>query len=71
MSPHLAQLSEQIRALPDEDKAVLVDEILEQLDRPDPAVHAAWQQEVARRIEAAKDGSMGSVDFDEEIKKYL
>ena len=42
-------LSEQVRELPDIEKLALVDQILTELDRPDPDIDAAWATEVRER----------------------
>jgi hypothetical protein len=45
-----------IRSLPDTEKLRLVDEILTQLDKPDPELDKVWADEARKRWEAYKKG---------------
>ncbi|MGD0488293.1 MAG: addiction module protein [Syntrophorhabdales bacterium] len=43
-----------IKSLPDTEKLKLVDEILTQLDKPDPEIDRIWADEARKRWEAYK-----------------
>lgn len=58
MSPTTAKLAEDIKLLPDLEKAALVNEILEQLHLPNRSVEDVWAKELAQRVKAAEDGRM-------------
>ena len=60
----------QISDLPDLDKLHLVDEIMEQLDRPDPEMDKIWAAEAKRRWQAYKEGRMATVSYEEVMSKY-
>lgn len=53
-----ATLREEVRNLPDLEKLALVDEILMELDRPDPEIDAAWAAEVRERRVAYQSGRL-------------
>jgi putative addiction module component (TIGR02574 family) len=57
MSVTLAELEEQARKLPPEDRARLVEAMLETLqDGPSPELEDAWDREIAARIGAYERG---------------
>lgn len=70
MSPAALKICEQIKTLPDLDKAELINEILAQLDIPDQRIHRAWEEEVGRRIEAAEAGQMDFIPYEEVMGKF-
>jgi restriction endonuclease S subunit len=47
-----------IKSLPDTEKLKLVDEILTQLDKPDPEIDKIWADEARKRWEAYKAGKI-------------
>jgi putative addiction module component (TIGR02574 family) len=66
MTDTVAELARQVRALPPEDRARLIDLLLDSLeDSPDPAVEESWKQEVRRRIAAYERGEAELFDADE------
>ena len=52
-----------IRELPDSEKSRLVDEILVELDQPDPALDALWMAEVRERREAYRQGRVATRSY--------
>ena len=64
------ELEEKIKALPDSEKLHLVDTILEQLDKPDPAIDKIWAEEARKRWDAYKSGNLDTLPYDEVMSKY-
>lgn len=56
MNQTMDDLIEQARKLAPADRARLVGSILETLDEPDPAMDAAWRDEVERRAAGMDSG---------------
>ena len=52
-----------IQSLPDIEKLRLVDNILTQLDKPDPELDRIWADEARKRWEAYKTGRMKTVSY--------
>ena len=65
-----AVLREQVRELPDLEKLALVDEILSDLDRPDPEIDAAWLTEVRERQAAYRAGRLKTRSYAEVMNRY-
>lgn len=65
-----AVLHEQVRGLPDLEKLALVDEILTDLDRPDPEIDAAWLMEVRERQAAYRSGKLKTRSYAEVMHRY-
>ncbi|MBA4388991.1 MAG: addiction module protein [Verrucomicrobia bacterium] len=63
-------LREEVRKLPDLEKLALVDEILTELDRPDPDIDVAWAAEVRERRSAYQTGRMESRSYADVMKRY-
>lgn len=63
-------LSEAVRKLPDLEKLALVDEILMELDRPDPDIDSAWAAAAHERRSAYKAGKVDSLSYDDVMKRY-
>jgi putative addiction module component (TIGR02574 family) len=57
-------------ALPDTDKARIVDELLTSLTPPDGELDALWREEVEDRIAAYNAGELRAVSLDEVLAKY-
>lgn len=70
MPPTVRELSEQAKSLPDAEKLQLVDELLAQVDAPDPEIALAWAEEVERRIEADKQGLLQTISYEEVMARY-
>jgi putative addiction module component (TIGR02574 family) len=59
MADLVAGLAEQARALPAEERARLIDLVLESLREPEPGdVAAAWEREIERRVAAHASGKV-------------
>jgi putative addiction module component (TIGR02574 family) len=58
MSSLVEELSDRARALSPEDRALLAEQLLETLpDESESETEAAWDQEIARRVEQIKSGT--------------
>ena len=64
------ELAAKIKSLPDSEKIQLVDSILIQLDKPDPAIDRIWADEARKRWQAYKDGKLESVPYEQVMEKY-
>lgn len=64
------ELSRKIKSLPDNEKIELVDSILMQLDKPDPEIDRIWAEEAKRRWKAYKAGEVGTVSYEQVMKKH-
>ena len=64
------KLAAEIQALPDTEKLQLVDAILEDLDKPDPAIDHVWAEEARKRWQSYKDGRALSVDYASVMAKH-
>lgn len=64
------KLREEVRKLPDLEKLALVDEILNELDRPDPDIDAAWAAEARERKAAYHAGKTESVSYADVMRRY-
>jgi putative addiction module component (TIGR02574 family) len=67
MTQDATELLKRALAFPEEERAELVGSLLESLDGPpeDPeAVEAAWNEEIARRIEDLDSGKVKTVSLD-------
>lgn len=59
-------LSAQAKTLPAEDRARLVEELLESLDpEPESGVEAAWDREIERRVAEVESGQVILIPADE------
>ncbi len=67
MSPIYAEIEEQAKALPPEERARLAESLLESLAKErDPEVEAAWEREIQERIAAYR---RGEEELEAEIRK--
>lgn len=64
------ELVAKIKSLPDIEKIELVDSILMQLDRPDPAIDLIWADEARNRWKTYKAGKAETVSYAEAMSKY-
>ncbi|MFU2486431.1 addiction module protein [Thauera sp. WH-1] len=55
------ELADKARKLKPEERFALVEEILNSLDHPDPAIERQWQEEAARRLAAYRSGRVVGV----------
>lgn len=58
MSEIIQAIAQAALKLPAAERAVLIDQLLRSLDRPDPDIDAQWTVEVEARIEAIDRGEM-------------
>jgi putative addiction module component (TIGR02574 family) len=70
MSAATDELISRIKALPEEEKLLLVNAILSDLYRPDPAIERVWADEARKRWEVYKAGKIPAVSYDEVMAKY-
>jgi putative addiction module component (TIGR02574 family) len=70
MASETDEISKKIDKLPDMDKAMLVDMILEKLDRPDPELDKIWAAEAKKRWDAYKEGRLKAIPYDEVMARY-
>ena len=61
---------QQLAAMPDGDRLLLVDYLLESLDVPDLVVERLWVAESQSRWDAYQRGEIASVSADEVFAKY-
>ena len=66
------QLTAAALALPEEDRAELVAQLMESLDGPpDEGIEQAWADEIARRLEEVRSGTAATVSWAEVQKRLL
>ncbi|HET9788589.1 MAG TPA: addiction module protein [Pyrinomonadaceae bacterium] len=70
MAKPLEKLAAEIRNLPDKEKLQLVDAILEELVKPDPAIDRIWAEEARKRWNAYKAGRVPLVSYDTVMAKH-
>ena len=72
MSPEVDELLKRAMALPPEDRGALAASLLDSLDEGlevNPDIEAAWQQEIARRMEEIESGKVKTVPWREVQKR--
>ena len=70
MATNIEEICRKAKELPDLDKLVLVDALLEQLDRPDPDVDRVWAKEVRRRRQAYREGRLQARDYEQVMESF-
>jgi putative addiction module component (TIGR02574 family) len=66
MSPDIDELRKQAMSLPPEARADLASSLIDSLDETvDEDVEAAWQQEIARRVEELESGKVKTIPWAE------
>ena len=70
MTAESNQLLERALKLSDTDRALLVEQLLASLDKPDEAIDALWEREVEKRVEGYQAGKMRSLSLREVLAKY-
>jgi putative addiction module component (TIGR02574 family) len=70
MTTKTEKLAAEIQDLTDVEKLLLVDEILSDLDKPDPEIDHIWAEEARKRWTAYKAGHIKSVSYQEVMDKY-
>ena len=70
MAKKVDKLADEIRVLPDIEKLQLIDEILQDLDKPDPEIDRVWAEEARKRWEAYKTGRVPTVSYEKVMAKH-
>ena len=70
MSTRADKLVSEIRPLPDEEKLMVLDALLTDLDKRDPEIDRVWAQEARRRWNAYQAGEAETVSYEELMSKY-
>jgi len=70
MSEATDKLISKIKGWPAEEKLRLVDAILTDLYKPDPAIERIWADEARKRWTAYKAGKIGTVSYEEVMAKH-
>jgi putative addiction module component (TIGR02574 family) len=70
MSNEARTLIEKARALPPEDRIALIEDMLDSLDRADPAVDQLWAREAADRVAAYRRGEVAARELGDVVAKY-
>jgi putative addiction module component (TIGR02574 family) len=70
MSALINDVVERVSALPDSEKLALVDEILKQLDRPDPEIDQIWAEEARKRWLAYSQGRLKTFSYAEVMERF-
>jgi len=63
-------VAEKAKRLPDVEKLTLVNELLAQLDRPDPEIDRIWAAEARARWHAYRKGTIQAIPYAEVMAKY-
>ena len=71
MNADATDLLRKALALPAEERAALANTLLDSLEAADEPVQAAWDEEVARRIEDLKAGKAVTVPWEELHRELL
>ncbi len=71
MSPEVSDLLRRALALSVEERAALANTLLDSLEDTDESVQAAWDEEVARRMEDLKVGKAVTVPWEELHRELL
>lgn len=70
MQSDLRELIEKAKTLSDLDKLALIDELMAQLDRPDPEIDRIWAEEAEKRLRMYRDGRMQPIPYEKVMEKY-
>lgn len=71
MSPEMSDLLKRALALPVDERAALANTLFDSLEGGDESVQAAWDEEIARRIEDLKAGKAVTVSWEELHRELL
>jgi putative addiction module component (TIGR02574 family) len=71
MSPVVSNLLKVALALPVEERTALANTLLDSLETTNQSVQEAWDEEVARRIEALKAGKAVTVPWEQLHRELL
>ena len=64
------QILERALKLSDTDRALLIEQLLASLDKPDEAIDELWAIEAEKRVESYRAGHMRSVSLEQVLAKY-
>ena len=64
------ELLEQAKALPPAAQVALVEALQDELDRPDPAVDAAWAAEARDRLVAYRQGRIKAIPLEQVLARH-
>ena len=64
------EIKKQLDVLTDNEKMVVLNYLLEQLDKPDPEIDKAWAKEALRRQKEMRSGKMKTYTHEEVFGKY-
>jgi len=70
MTKTAEKLAQEIHSLSDMEKLQIVDSILTDLDKPDPAMDHIWAEEARKRWTAYKEGRIPTVSYQEVMGKH-
>ena len=66
----LKEIKQKLNDLSDNDKLVVVNYLLTELDKPDPEIDKAWSKEVLRRQKEMRSGKAKILSYEEVFDKY-
>lgn len=67
MNERVKRLADEAARLSTQERAELIEGIMQSLDRTSPAIDAAWGHEAADRLDAFRRGDIDAVDLDEAL----
>lgn len=70
MKPESKDLLREALELPPIERATLVDQLLNSLDKPDEAVDGVWRKEIAARLRAYRSGTASTVSAEDVLAEY-
>ncbi len=70
MTTTVREMCERAKTLPDVEKLALVDELLNQLDHPDPVLDRVWAEEARQRRQAHREGRLATRSYEEATERY-
>lgn len=70
MNEKAKALVEQARELSPPERIALVEDVLDSLDRADPAMDRLWASEAKERLAAYRRGELAATDLSEIVAKY-
>ncbi len=70
MSMNVQQIEVEALSLPSEDRAILVDRLVESLNpSPDSSIHQLWAAEALRRLNEVRSGVVKTIPSDEALAR--
>ena len=64
------EIKQKIDGLTDNEKMVVLNYLLQELDKPDPEFDKAWAKEAVRRQKEMRSGKVKALSMDEVLGKY-